>query len=277
MTRRFRAVCEYDGSGFAGWQIQPNALTVQGCIEHALASVLREPVRVSASGRTDAGVHALGQVISFVTERDIPPDGIRKGANGFLPEGVRLTSVEPVSMEFDPRRNAVLRWYRYLVLNRPEAPSWCRGILAHFPYPLDDVLIQKTTAFFRGEHDFNGFRSADCEAERTVLTMETCEAWRRGALIIFDLRCRSFLMNMVRIIIGGILDVARGRLHPDVLSEALDTGCRNDIIPTAPARGLTLVRVYYPGDAVEPPPDGALDLWQTDARSGNLQDRRVQG
>jgi len=250
MTRRIKAVVEYDGTDFFGWQVQPDTPTIQGEIEKALEKLLVSPVRISAAGRTDAGVHALGQVVSFTLESTLETGNILKGTNSFLPPSIRLVRVEDVPLEFDPRRDAILRNYRYDVLNRSVAPVYGRRFLSHIPWRLNRSRLDKAVELLKGTHDFSGFRSSDCEAKRTLLTLQTFEVSRNGELLRFDLLCRSFLKNMVRILIGGVIEVSRGKLELSVLEEMLDSGSRDPRVPTAPPAGLTLMKVYYPGEEI---------------------------
>ena len=251
MTRRIKGIIEYDGTDYSGWQRQPDAPSVQETLEGALEKLLRKSLRVTAAGRTDAGVHALGQVISFLTESPLPCRNILRGANSFLPPSIRLVKVEEAEENFHPRRDAVLRWYRYLILNRSAAPVWAGRFITHVPGNLEESILKEATSLFLGTHDFAGFRSTDCEARRTRLTIQWFKVSREGALIRFDVACRSFLQNMVRILVGGIIEAARGKISPDVLSEMLESGKRDPRVPTAPAKGLTLMRVYYPGDPMD--------------------------
>lgn len=255
MSRRIKAIVEYDGSDFCGWQIQPQVCTIQGEIEKALAKVLTEDVRITAAGRTDAGVHALGQVISFTTEKAIPTQGIIRGANSHLPCSVRIVNASEVPDSFHPRKDAIFRWYRYSVLNRKTRPVINRNYLTFIPVDLDFEIINEAVNMFRGEHDFSGFRSADCESRRTMLNMKYFHVFRRRNLIVMDLGCRSFLYNMVRIITGGIFEAARGKIGLSVLEEMLASGVRNPFVPTAPPTGLVLMKVYYPGEEFRPPPE----------------------
>lgn len=242
---RYKAIVEYDGTDFSGWQIQPESITLQECIENGLSDLLGHHLRVSASGRTDAGVHALGQVISFVTDKNITCRNVMKGTNVRLPESVRLVSVEKAPDAFDPRRDAILRWYRYSVINRSVEPVIARRFVTHIPYRLDFSILEKALSMFPGEHDFSGFRSVQCSASRTNLTMETVSMKRIGDFFYVDFKCRSFLHNMIRIIMGGVIEVARGKKSIHILDEMLSSGERNSSVPTAPARGLCLMKVYY--------------------------------
>ncbi len=246
--RRIKAILEYDGTAFSGWQRQPDKHSIQEMVELALEKLFQRPVRISAAGRTDAGVHAAGQVMSFLTDSSISPRGILRGTNTFLPEAIRLIEVSEVPESFNPRRDAVLRWYRYRVMNRTTAPVLGRHFITHIPYRLDYGRLEKATSLLLGRHDFAGFRSSQCSAKRTHLTLETFDVSRARDIVIFDLQCRSFLQNMVRILVGAVIEVARGKIPISLIARTLKSGCRDPRIPTAPACGLTLMKVYYAGD-----------------------------
>lgn len=246
MSRRIRIILEYDGTDFCGWQSQRDVTpSIQDTIETALAKLFQSQTRITAAGRTDAGVHAKGQVISFITDSTIPLRGILRGGNSLLPESIRFLEVDEAPQTFNPRRDAILRWYRYTAFNRTAAPAIMRQYMAHIPYHLDFRLLEKACNLFEGIHDFAAFRSADCSAKRTRLNLEIFQFKREDDILNFDLKCRSFLQNMVRILIGAVIETARGRLSLDFLKETLESGKRDSRIPTAPACGLTLMKVYY--------------------------------
>jgi tRNA pseudouridine38-40 synthase len=246
--RKIRIMVEYDGSRYAGWQRQSNAPTIQGNLEKALAIVLQERVTLTGAGRTDAGVHALGQVAHFTTEsgeRQRSLYNIIRGANTLLPDDIAITGIEEVDDSFSARRDARLRWYRYLIVNRAGRPAVMRLITWHIPQPLDMARMVQVADMLRGTHDFRGFRSNLCTARRTVLTMEELSVMREDDVVTVDFRCRSYLHNMVRIIVSLMADIARGRLPLEVCHEMLETGIRHPRVATAPPAGLTLMKVYY--------------------------------
>lgn len=248
MASRIKAIVEYDGTDFCGFQMQKGHPTIQEAIEKSLEQLFQAHTRISTAGRTDTGVHALGQVVSFVTESPIPPHKMLKAINSRLPDSIRFVDIQEAPLSFNPRRDAILRWYRYQVFNRSTAPALGRRYFTHVPYRLNLELLEKAAGLFRGTHDFAGFRSVDCTAKRTMLTLGKFLIARIGDQLIFDLECRSFLQNMVRILIGGVIETARGRIPLELLSEILETGKRDSRIPTYPSKGLFLMKVYYPGD-----------------------------
>jgi tRNA pseudouridine38-40 synthase len=251
MSDRIKAIVEYDGTDFCGWQRQAGPVSIQECIESALEKLFQSKIQVTAAGRTDAGAHALGQVISFINPSAIPLYKILKGANTHLPESIRIVEIEKVPASFNPRGDTILRWYRYCVINRSPAPVWARRFVTHIPYTLDLEILREAMSLFLGTKNFAAFRSIDCEAKRTDLTLKKFQLTRRGALLMFDFECRSFLQNMVRILMGAVMEAARGKIPLSLIGEMLETGKRNPVIPTLPASGLTLMRVYYPGDDPE--------------------------
>lgn len=248
MAVRIKAIVEYDGTDYCGFQIQKTHPTIQEAIEKSLEKLFQTPTRISAAGRTDAGVHALGQVISFVTESPIPPNKMLKAINAHLPPSIKFVEIGEIPLSFNPRKDAILRWYRYQVVNRNPAPVLGRRYFTHVPYCLDFESLENAVGLFRGAHDFAGFRSVDCSAKRTRLNLRKFRITRDGDHLIFDLECRSFLQNMVRILIGGVIKVSRGKIPLELLSETLETGKRDPRIPTYPSQGLILMKVYYPGD-----------------------------
>ena len=237
---------EYDGSAFVGWQRQPNGLSVQEAVEDALSGHLGEKITVTASGRTDAGVHALGQVISFSTCSHMPLKGIRHGTQALLPEAVAILDAREVDPSFDARRSARLRWYRFFLLNRDVRPAVGARYVTHIRGPLDMALMEQAARILTGEHDFRAFRASTCEATRTRLTLHPPRiTWGSDGIIILDFRCRSFLQNMVRILAGAMVACAQRRLTLDELRTMLETGVRHHQATTLPPNGLFLYRVYY--------------------------------
>ncbi len=244
-TRTLKLTIEYDGTCYAGWQRQKNADTIQGSIEDAIAKVIREKVRITGAGRTDAGVHALAQVAHFSTRSTLPSKNILKGANSYLPRDIVIRDVEQVDSTFNARRQARLRWYRYQIMNRSERPALYRHFFWHVPRRLDISRMEAVAEALRGHHDFRAFRSQLCTAKRTKLTMEELSLATQDDVILIDFKCRSFLHNMVRIIVGLMVVVGGGKLPLSVCEEMIKTGKRSPTVLTAPPSGLFLMRVYY--------------------------------
>ncbi len=242
----FRLVIEYDGSGFSGWQVQPGQRTVQGVLETALGTILRTPTRLQGAGRTDAGVHALGQVASFETDVAVDPKRLQKGLTALSSPDAAVVAAEAAPPGFNARFDAVGKHYRYTVLNR-KTPSPLFGRTSFFvPYPLDRGAMAAAAESLIGEHDFRGFRSADCGRDNTVRRIEDITIGSAGDRLFFDVKGTAFLKNMVRIIAGTLVDVGRRRLPVERVGQVLETGDRTRAGQTAPAAGLTLVEVFYP-------------------------------
>jgi len=245
LSRNLRILIEYDGTDFAGWQRQPGQRTVQAELEEAIAQMTGETVLVRGAGRTDAGVHARGQVANFALEANIPTIGLLRGLNSLLPPDVALLDVAEAPADFDARFSARGKLYRYELWNHlVRSPlrartSWhCRGAIEL------DVMRAAASALV-GQHDFRAFRAADCERRTTVRVVRRLDVTRAGELLSFEVEATAFLKNMVRILVGTLVDVGRGRLAPDIVPAMLATGDRTIGGVTAPPQGLTLMRVDY--------------------------------
>ncbi|HMG54490.1 MAG TPA: tRNA pseudouridine(38-40) synthase TruA [Kofleriaceae bacterium] len=254
--RHIRLVVEYDGTSLCGWQRQSNGPTVQGHLEAALARLLAHEVSVVGASRTDAGVHARGQVASFRTERPIPLHGIRRGLNSLLPAAIAVAEASEAADDFHPRFSATGKHYRYLVLTRSErSPRW-RDRAWHQPGTLDLAAMRHAAAALIGEHDFAAFRAAGCTANRTVRRIDEIaiaatseDLWLLGV----DVRGNAFLRNMVRIVVGTLVEVGMGRRAGEQVAEILASRDRTRAGITAPAHGLELVSVGYDGRKMGPP------------------------
>jgi len=242
----YRLTIEYDGAPFSGWQLQPGLPTVQGALEEALHTVLRRRIPLQGAGRTDAGVHAFGQVASFETDLTIDPFRLAKGLSALCRPHVAVVEAAVAPEGFNARFDAVGKHYRYRVLNR-QAPSPLRGGQAFFvPRLLDVEHMKQAAALLRGRHDFAGFRSADCERKSTEREISRLDISARAPVIDIDVEGDAFLKNMVRIIAGTLVDVGRGRMTPESVRGVLESGNRTRAGQTAPAHGLTLMEVFYP-------------------------------
>ncbi len=240
------ALClEYDGAGFAGWQSQPGGRTVQDVLEHALAQIAGAPTRVVCAGRTDAGVHALAQVVHFDVAVDRPQTAWVRGVNAHLPAAVAVRWAIPIDENFHARFSARSRAYRYLLLNRPERPGLLSGRVGWCHRALDLAAMRDAATCLSGEHDFSSFRAAECQAKSPVKTMHEFTVTRQDDLIVFDCRANAFLHHMVRNLIGALVYVGMGR-HPAAwLAELLAARDRRLGAPTYAPDGLYLAGVEY--------------------------------
>ena len=249
--QRWRLDLEYDGAGFAGWQLQPGQRTVQGELEAALAVVLQHPVRVSVAGRTDAGVHAQRQVVSFTTHAVRQERALLGGVNALLDDDVAILAAQPVPMDFDPRRWSWGKHYRYRWLVRSAPSPLRRGRVWHWRKGLDVEAMHAGAQLLVGRNDLSSFRATGCTATHPVRVVESLEVRREGDEVWLDARGQGFLRHTVRIIAGSLHEVGRGRRRPEWIGEVLAARDRSLAGMTAPAGGLSLLEVRY-GEG--PPP-----------------------
>ena len=246
--RHIRLVVEYDGSQLHGWQRQHNAPTVQQHLEEALAKILTHEVQVVGASRTDAGVHARGQVASFRTERPIPVHGVKRGLNSLLPDAIAVRDAREVPEDFHPRFSATGKHYRYTILARPERSPRYRDRAWHHPDPLNIQAMEEGARALIGEHDFSAFRAAGCTAKTTMRRVESIALTRLpSGLLEVDIRGNAFLRQMVRIIVGTLTEVGTGRRSAAEVAEILSSCDRTKAGITAPAHGLELLEVRYDG------------------------------
>ncbi len=246
---RFRLRLEYDGADFEGWQVQAHGRTVQGVVEAGLAEVLRTSVRIHAAGRTDAGVHARGQVAHFDAATRLGPVELRKALNAVLPPDVAARALHEVAPDFDARRDAISKRYVYRILQRPVASPLRRRWCWHIRGPLDLAAMREASDVLKGTHDFAAFRGAPGGAptdEETRRTLDLLHVERRAEEVEIAAEARSFLRYMVRNLVGTLVDVGRDRLSPGALAELLASRQRSLAGPTAPAHGLCLEQIRYP-------------------------------
>lgn len=256
---RYRAVVAYDGTAYRGWQAQKDGPTVQQTIEAALATVLREPVRIAAAGRTDAGVHARGQVIAFDATAELAeicgaddPRGIAplarclRSVNAVLPEDVALVSLSHAAADFDPRHDAVQRAYRYRIWNAEARSPFERRRAWHVRAPLDAAAMAAAAAELVGEHDFASFQGADDVPRASVRSVQRSEITLDGAVLVYAIEANSFARHMVRNIVGLLVEIGRGRLPLGAVGALLAARDRRLAPPPAPPHGLCLEWVRYP-------------------------------
>jgi tRNA pseudouridine38-40 synthase len=243
--RTLRLVIEYDGTDFSGWQRQLDQRTVQACLEEALQAMTGETVRVTGAGRTDAGVHAEGQVASVKVRARIPAGGFLRGLNSHLPADMVVRELGDVDPAFDARRSARGKVYRYQIWNHLTRSPLQGRASWHHRAPLDAHAMREAAAAFVGEHDFRAFRASDCDRTNTVRLMRSFSVERQGAMIRCEVEGTAFLKNMVRIMVGTLVQAGHGELDAAGVRALLAAGDRTQSGVTAPAHGLTLVRVIY--------------------------------
>ncbi len=243
--RNLRLLLEYDGTDFAGWQRQDGLRTVQGCLEEAFRNMTGEAVTIRGAGRTDAGVHAAGQVANVHVAATIPTGGFLRGLNSHLPPDIAVLEVSDAAEDFDARRHARGKIYRYRIWNHfVRSPLYARQTW-HCRAPLDLAAMRAAAALFVGEHDFRGFRASDCERLNTVRILRRFDIDRQGALVTCEVEGTAFLKHMVRVLVGTLVAVGRAELTRETVAAVLANGDRTQAGMTAPSRGLTLARVIY--------------------------------
>jgi tRNA pseudouridine38-40 synthase len=261
--RNLKLVLAYDGAEFSGWQVQPDAATIQGTLASAIGRVTDENVLPQGSGRTDAGVHALAQVATFATESPIPAENLVMALNDLLPPSIRVLEVTEAPPDFHARKSALAKTYRYRMYRGAISPPLLARYVWHYPYPLDEDAMHQAAALVVGEHDFTSFAAVDPEPNslnreaREVLRRQTstefsnvrrvfASSWeRQGDELVYTIRGSGFLHHMVRNLVGTFVLVGKGTLPPSDLARILDAQNRSAAGPTAPARGLYLVGVEY--------------------------------
>ncbi|HSY99970.1 MAG TPA: tRNA pseudouridine(38-40) synthase TruA [Terriglobales bacterium] len=252
--RNFKIVLAYDGSDFSGWQVQPDAATIQGTLASAIGRVTSEKVLPQGSGRTDAGVHALAQVATFALESPIPPQNLVKALNDMLPPSIRVIEATEVPLEFHARKSAHAKTYHYRIHRGAVCAPFIARYVWHYPYPLDVDAIRQAAGFVIGEHDFTSFAAVDSERGREDEISDVrsnvrrlfASAWECTAEeLLYVVRGSGFLHHMVRNLVGTFVLVGKGTLKPEDVATILEARNRSAAGATAPASGLYLVSVEY--------------------------------
>ncbi len=244
--RNIKIVLEYDGSSYYGWQRQPRHPTVQELVEDGLHRLFRNRIKVRAAGRTDTGVHAKGQVISFLTSGSIPVPAIKPALNSYLPADIKVKKAQEVRLDFHAQRCALSRLYRYIIYNHPFPSPFYRNFSWHVPFSLQIENMREGSRHLIGSHDFSSFLAQGSPVYSPVREIKKVVFFVKGRLIVIYVSADSFLYRMVRNIIGTLAEVGRKRLSPIEVKKILDARDRAAGGPTAPPRGLCLVRVRYP-------------------------------
>lgn len=244
--RTIKLLIEYDGTNYQGWQVQPKGATIQGVIEEKLARLTGEPVHLIGSGRTDAGVHAGGQVAHFKTKSRLDVQTIQRALNSLLPPDIVVLKVEEANEGFHARKSSKSKVYEYWVLNRPLRSVFHRGTAWHVPQTLNLREMKKATRSLIGEHDFSSFQSVGSPKKTAVRKVKRAE-WRQsqGGLLHFEIEANGFLKQMVRAIVGTLVEVGKGKIASEDFQRILDSRDRKKAGPTAPPHGLFLKEVKY--------------------------------
>jgi tRNA pseudouridine38-40 synthase len=242
---QIKLLIQYDGTNYSGWQLQSGQDSIQGQIEAALAKIFSQPVRVRGSGRTDAGVHALGQVAAFTLPRRFDPAELNRALNATLPADIVIIDAQEADDSFDPRRHARSRLYEYRILNQRWPSPFEYRYCWHLREALDLARMNDAARRFVGEHDFAAFRTLGTEVKSTVRRVDVSEWRREGTLLIYRVEASSFLRHMVRTMVAAMVEVGRGKAEPHSIAELLRSKDRAMAPAAAPPSGLFLVEVRY--------------------------------
>ena len=248
--KRIKLTVAYDGTNYHGWQVKPNAVTIEGKLNEAFSELTKETIQVIGASRTDAGVHALGNVAVFDTESRIPGEKFSYALNQRLPDDIVIQQSQEVDKDFHPRYCTCEKTYEYVILNRKFPLPEYRNTAFFYYGDLDIKAMQEATKAFLGEHDFAGFCSAGAQVKTTVRTIyELTVEKKDNDMICIRVRGNGFLYNMVRIIAGTLLEVGKGNIEAKSLENRIAAADRSQAGPTAPARGLKLIRIQYISDS----------------------------
>ena len=252
--RNFLMRVAYDGTDFSGWQIQPRQVTIQGLLVSALEEICGEKISVYGAGRTDAGVHAEEQAANVKLAAPIPCPNLVKALNDHLPASIRILSIQEAAENFHARYDSCSKTYRYRIFRGAICPPWLCRYVYHFPYPLQEEAMQEAAKYFEGTRDFRSFTSADGNASQeeksSIRKVYRSELLRQAEELVYTVEGSGFLYRMVRNMVGTLLEVGRGRIPPERILGILSACHRPAAGPTAPARGLHLIRVAYANDAL---------------------------
>lgn len=237
---------EYKGTDFHGWQAQENLLTIQGTLENALSKIAANPIQVFCAGRTDAGVHATGQVVHFYSNTVRVPKAWTLGTNTYLPNSIAVRWAQEVDENFHARFSALSRRYRYIIYNQSLRPAILSFQVTWYYIPLDIAAMQQAAMFLIGEQDFSSFRSSQCESKTPMRNVQEVKISRHENYVVIEIQANAFLHHMVRNIVGVLMQIGSGRKNPDWMRDVLLAKDRRIAAETAPAHGLYLINVNYP-------------------------------
>ena len=243
--RNIKLTIEYDGTNYHGWQIQPNAITIQAAIQDALAKITKTQTPIIGAGRTDTGVHAAGQVANFHTHSQMPPIAFQKGLNATLPRDIVIIDVEEVPLDFHARFSAVSRTYRYTILNRAYPSALLRNNTYFFPNPIDVQGANTICQSLIGKRDFSSFQRSGSERINPICEIYECRCWREQDWVYFEVEAEAFLRGMVRAIVGTILKLHDKEDRVNQLHKILDARNRSAAGTSVPPHGLSLLSVKY--------------------------------
>ena len=243
--RNIKLTIEYDGKDFNGWQKQPNKLNIQGTIEQAIKSITGEEIELNASGRTDAGVHALGQVANFKTNSQIPIEKFSIAINSKLKRSIVIKKAEEVDEKFHSRLSCKKKTYRYIINNTEEGSAIYRNLETHIQPKLDVEKMNQAVKYFEGEHDFKAFKASGTSNKSSIRTIYEAKVYKKEDRIYIELTGNGFLYNMVRIIAGTLVDVGIGKIEPEKVAEIIESKKRENAGKTLPPNGLYLLNVIY--------------------------------
>ena len=259
--QRYAACVEYRGSSYHGWQKQSHATSIQGEIESAVSRIANESVHTTAAGRTDTGVHGIGQVFHFDTHNRRPGHCWIRGVNTYLPDDIVIRWIQPVSQDFHARYGAKLRSYRYIILNRNTRPGYLHKLVSWYREPLDIQPMAQAIPYLRGEHDFSAFRAGACQNKNPVKTISHLSLETSGSWLWLDITADGFLYHMVRNIVGTLIKIGNGSEKPEWLQSVLASRDRTVAGLTAPADGLYFWKVEYDSVFNLPDPPEVCQFW----------------
>lgn len=245
-TMKYAACIEYDGTPYCGWQRLSHAPSVQAEVESALSKVANHRIDLTCAGRTDSGVHALGQIIHFESDADRDEKAWRMGCNTNLPDDIVLRWIQPAKVDFHARFSALSRRYRYIISNHKTRPAILNNKVCWFRDALNEKIMQQAANYLLGENDFSSFRAAGCQAKHAMRELQQISVTRDGDFIYIDIVANAFLHHMVRNIVGSLFEVGNGGRSPEWFAELLEIKDRTRAGITAPANGLYFVSVEYP-------------------------------